>query len=163
MLWCWRIVQQEIQQIKYKILNPVVQGPPSNVFLLSTSAYFVNGNTQLMSDLTDNQFYPSAERTWLCICFNKWACGRLTEDADFSKKKNILFSDEAHYDLGGYVNKQNCNIWGTENPHVYIEKPKHPKRILVRILVQRHNWAIFLRKMSKQRPLQSMVIVIGLC
>ena len=22
--------------------------------------------------------------------------------------------------LGGYVNKQNCRIWGTENPHAYI-------------------------------------------
>ena len=29
---------------------------------------------------------------------------RLTEDADFGKKK-IIISDEAHFDLGGYVNK----------------------------------------------------------
>ena len=43
-------------------------------------------------------------------------------------KKNI-FSDEAHFDLGGYVNKQNCSIWGTENPHAYIEKPMHPKTV----------------------------------
>ena len=28
-------------------------------------------------------------------------------------KKKIIFSDEAHFDLGGYVNKQNCCIWGT--------------------------------------------------
>ena len=34
----------------------------------------------------------------------------------------IIFSDEAHFDLGGYVNKQNCRIQGTENPHAYIEK-----------------------------------------
>ena len=46
------------------------------------------------------------------------------------QKKNI-FSDEAHFDLCGYVNKQNCHIWGTENPHVYIEKPTHPKRVTV--------------------------------
>ena len=37
--------------------------------------------------------------------FAKWACDRLTEDADFGKKK-IIFSDEAHFDLGGYVSKQ---------------------------------------------------------
>lgn len=61
--------------------------------------------------------------------FAKWACDRLTEDADFAKK--IIFSDEAHFDLGGYVNKQNCRIWGTENPHAYIEKPTHPKRVTV--------------------------------
>ena len=34
--------------------------------------------------------------------------------------KKIIFSDEAHFDLGGYVNKKNCRIWGTENPHAYI-------------------------------------------
>ena len=39
-----------------------------------------------------------------------------------------FISGEAHFDLGGYVNKQNCRIWGTETPHAYIEKPKHPKR-----------------------------------
>ena len=46
----------------------------------------------------------------------KLVCDRLTEDAD-----------EAHFDLGGYVSKQNCCIGGTENPHAYIEKPTHPK------------------------------------
>ena len=45
--------------------------------------------------------------------------------------KKIIFSDEAYFDLGGYVNKQNCLIWGTENPHAYIEKPTHPKRVTV--------------------------------
>ena len=43
----------------------------------------------------------------------------------------IMFSDEAHFNLGGYVNKQNCRIWGTENAQAYIEKPTHPKRVTV--------------------------------
>ena len=43
----------------------------------------------------------------------------------------IIFLDGAHFDLGGYVNKQNCRIWGTENPHACIEKPTHPKRATV--------------------------------
>ena len=60
----------------------------------------------------------------------KWAYDRLTENADFGKKK-IIFSDEAYFDLGGYINKQNCCIWGTENPNAYIEKPPHPKRVTV--------------------------------
>ena len=38
--------------------------------------------------------------------------------------KKIVFSDEAHFDLGRYINKQNCCIWGT-----HIEKPTHPKRV----------------------------------
>ena len=45
--------------------------------------------------------------------------------------KKIIFSDEAHFDLGRYVNKQNCRIWGPENLHAYIEKPTHPKRVTV--------------------------------
>ena len=61
--------------------------------------------------------------------FAKWACDRLIEDADFGNR--IILSDEAHFDLGGYVNKQNCRIWGRENPHAYIEKPPHSKRVTV--------------------------------
>ena len=45
--------------------------------------------------------------------------------------KKIIFSDETHFDLGGYVNKQNCRIWGTENPHAYIEKSMHSKLVTV--------------------------------
>ena len=56
----------------------------------------------------------------------RWACDRLPILA-----KKIIFSDEAHFGLGGYVDKQNCRIWGTENPHAYIEKPTHPKRVTV--------------------------------
>ena len=52
------------------------------------------------------------------------------KNADFGKKK-IIFSDEAHFDLGGYINKQNCLICGKENPHAYIKKPTHPKRVTV--------------------------------
>ena len=45
--------------------------------------------------------------------------------------KKIIFSEENHLDLCKYVNKQNYRIWGTENPHEYIEKPTHPKRVTV--------------------------------
>ena len=46
-------------------------------------------------------------------------------------KKKIIFSDEAHFDLGEYANKRNCRIWGIENQHAYIEKPQHPKRVTI--------------------------------
>ena len=46
-------------------------------------------------------------------------------------QKKIIFSEEADFDLGGYVNKQNCCIRGTVNAHAYIEKPTHPKRFIV--------------------------------
>ena len=61
--------------------------------------------------------------------FAKWACNRLTEDANLAKK--IILSDEAHFDLGGYANKQNYRIWDTENPKAYIEKSTHAKRVTV--------------------------------
>ncbi|GFX93249.1 uncharacterized protein TNCV_4761281 [Trichonephila clavipes] len=45
---------------------------------------------------------------------------------DFHKR--ILFSDEAHFWLNGYVNKQNCRIWSEANPQVYAETPLHPEK-----------------------------------
>ena len=48
-------------------------------------------------------------------CFAKWACDRLTEDADFSKKK-IIFSHEAHFDLGGYVKQAKLLHLGHRKP-----------------------------------------------
>ncbi|GFW10341.1 uncharacterized protein TNCV_5096921 [Trichonephila clavipes] len=48
---------------------------------------------------------------------------------DFHKR--ILFSDEAHFWLNGYVNKQNCLIWSEANPQVYVETPLHPEKLTV--------------------------------
>ena len=35
-------------------------------------------------------------------------------------KRKIIRSDEAHFHLGGYFNKQNRRIWGSENPKIII-------------------------------------------
>ncbi|GFW41555.1 uncharacterized protein TNCV_4034721 [Trichonephila clavipes] len=40
-------------------------------------------------------------------------------------------SDEAHFWLNGYVNKQNCRIWSEANPQVYVETPLHPEKLTV--------------------------------
>ena len=45
--------------------------------------------------------------------------------------QKIIYSDEAHFDFGGYVNKQNCCIWATANPHAYIRNLTHLKRVIV--------------------------------
>ncbi|GFT58364.1 putative DD41D transposase [Trichonephila clavipes] len=42
-----------------------------------------------------------------------------------------LPSDEAHFWLNGYVNKQNCHIWNEANPQVYNETPLHPEKLTV--------------------------------
>ncbi|GFV45094.1 transposable element Tc3 transposase [Trichonephila clavipes] len=40
-------------------------------------------------------------------------------------------SDEAHFWLNGYVNKQNYRIWSEANPQVYVETPLHPEKLTV--------------------------------
>ena len=54
----------------------------------------------------------------------------LFENNKMSNEK-ILFSDDAHFYLHEYVNKQNMIIWGSENPHVPLVNPHHPTRISV--------------------------------
>lgn len=61
--------------------------------------------------------------------FVEWIIDRQNRDADFSNK--IIFSDEAHFHLDGFVNRQNCRIWGSENPHVIVQKQMHPQRVTV--------------------------------
>ncbi|GFY08206.1 DUF4817 domain-containing protein [Trichonephila clavipes] len=55
-------------------------------------------------------------------------------DAQFSHKPHdaeTRRSDEAHFWLNGYVNKQNCRIWSEANPEVYVETPLHPEKLTV--------------------------------
>lgn len=58
-----------------------------------------------------------------------WVLEKQAENPDFSNQ--IFFTDEAHFHLGGYVNSQNCRIWGSENPQVVVERPLHPPRVTV--------------------------------
>ncbi|GFU30479.1 DUF4817 domain-containing protein [Trichonephila clavipes] len=61
--------------------------------------------------------------------FVEWAQSEIAAVPDFHKR--ILFSDEAHFWLNGYVNKQNCRIWSEANPQVYVETPLHPEKLTV--------------------------------
>ena len=49
----------------------------------------------------------------------------------YNSLQKIIMSDEIHLHLGGYVNKQNCRFWGSENPKMIIEKPLYPQRVTV--------------------------------
>ncbi|GFV71715.1 DUF4817 domain-containing protein [Trichonephila clavipes] len=46
--------------------------------------------------------------------FVEWAQNEIAVVPDFHKR--ILFSDEAHFWLNGYISKQNCRIWSEANP-----------------------------------------------
>ncbi|GFX94894.1 transposable element Tc3 transposase [Trichonephila clavipes] len=61
--------------------------------------------------------------------FVEWAQNEIVVVPNFHKR--ILLSDEAHFWLNGYVNKQNCRIWSEVNPQVYIETPLHPEKLTV--------------------------------
>ncbi|GFV90320.1 transposable element Tcb1 transposase [Trichonephila clavipes] len=61
--------------------------------------------------------------------FVEWAQNEIAVVPDCHKR--ILFSDEAHFWLNGYVNKQNCRIWSESNPQVYVETPLHPEKLTV--------------------------------
>ncbi|GFW39995.1 putative transposable element [Trichonephila clavipes] len=48
----------------------------------------------------------------------------------FSRRR-ILLSDEAHFWLNGYANKQNRRIWSEANSQVYVKTPLHPEKLTV--------------------------------
>lgn len=61
--------------------------------------------------------------------FADWMLGQFSDDNRFYEK--IIFSDESHFHLNGFVNKQNCRIWATENPRAYQEVSSYPQRVSV--------------------------------
>lgn len=61
--------------------------------------------------------------------FADWALAMLTHDPDFGQ--TIIFSDEAHFCLSGYVNKQNCRYWSDHQPQIFEEADMHPQKLTV--------------------------------
>ncbi|GFW47894.1 hypothetical protein TNCV_2400811 [Trichonephila clavipes] len=87
----------------------------------SSGTRFVEGPSE------DSPFLP--ESLQLRRRFVEWAQNDIAVVPDFHKR--ILFNDEAHSWLNGYVNKQNCRIWSEANPQVYVETPLHPEKLTV--------------------------------
>ena len=61
--------------------------------------------------------------------FTEWFNNMCREEEYFMQ--HLITSDEAHFDLAGYVNKQNCRFWGREDPKIMHEKPLHSERVTV--------------------------------
>ncbi|GFX33773.1 hypothetical protein TNCV_3961821 [Trichonephila clavipes] len=57
-------------------------------------------------------------------------------------------TDEAHFWLNGYVNKQNCRLWSEANPQVYVETPLHPEKLTVWCAL----WAGGILLQKRRRP-----------
>ncbi|GBM33404.1 hypothetical protein AVEN_187204-1 [Araneus ventricosus] len=47
----------------------------------------------------------------------------------------IWFTDESHFHLNGFVNKQNWRFLGSENPHLCEEKPLHSPKVTAWVAV----------------------------
>jgi hypothetical protein len=43
----------------------------------------------------------------------------------------LIVSDEAHFHLSGYINKQNFRYWSDKNPMQLHEKPLHSEKITI--------------------------------
>ena len=78
---------------------------------------------QLMQELMPNDL------TQRRIFGELWAVQKLAEDSLFYRK--IMFSDEAHFWLNGYVKKQNCRFWSENQPEELEKPPMHPEKVTV--------------------------------
>ena len=61
--------------------------------------------------------------------FGEWAPAKLAEDPIFYRQ--IVFSDDAHFWLIGYVNKQNCRFWSEDQSEEMQKLPMHPEKVTV--------------------------------
>ncbi|GFW23956.1 hypothetical protein TNCV_4950021 [Trichonephila clavipes] len=109
---------------------PVLQSLATNLvaFNEDTRAGTFSPNfPNLSSGLFSVWFGNSSKRS--SSKFVEWPQNEIAVVPDFHKR--ILFSDESHFWLNGYVNKQNCRIRSEANPQVYVETPLHPEKLTV--------------------------------
>jgi hypothetical protein len=73
-----------------------------------------------------SQMITAKELTLLLKC---WVIYRVEENDNYLDL--VLFSDESTFHICGKVNRHNCCIWGSENPHQVIGYERvTPKRIV---------------------------------
>jgi len=60
------------------------------------------------------------------------------EDEDLVN--NIWMSDEAHFLVSGFVNKQNFRYWSQANPRALHEKPLHSQKVTVWCAISSSFW-----------------------
>ncbi|GFV26009.1 integrase catalytic domain-containing protein [Trichonephila clavipes] len=115
---------QHVEQLRKRFNTHVNRMIP----FINRFSYLLLNN--LDNSLPDNHLvalhfkYDQARRR-----FVEWAQNEIAVVPDFHKQ--ILFSNEVHFWLNGYVNKQNCRIWSEANPQVYVETPLHPEKLTV--------------------------------
>ena len=63
------------------------------------------------------------------VTFCNWATSKLNDDPSWLDK--ILFSDECTFNINGRVNRQIVRFWGTEKPHVVVERSQNSPKVNV--------------------------------
>jgi len=67
---------------------------------------------------------------------------------------SLLMTDEAHFHLSGYVNKQNCRCWASENPQELHQRPLHSERLTAcRVIASLEFLALTSLMTTKVQPL----------
>lgn len=77
---------------------------------------------QVVQELNENDF---AARRQFCETF----LGMVEENEELVH--NLWMSDEAHFHLSGFVNKQNFRYWSDQNPHQIHQQPLHSAKVTV--------------------------------
>jgi transposase len=61
------------------------------------------------------------------VHYCEWITDVVEHEEDFLDR--CFFSDEAWFELSGYVNSQNSRYWSTDNPHLLHNHPLHPVKV----------------------------------
>ncbi|GFW83428.1 uncharacterized protein TNCV_2545261 [Trichonephila clavipes] len=119
--------QTALKKVRSLILKA---NPPTQSFIASTLGMSSDGDRFNSCQVIYSQFGLAIHQNdhQARRRFVEWAQNEIAVVPDFHKR--ILFSDEAHFRLNGYVNKQNCRIWSEANPQVYVEPPLHPEKLM---------------------------------
>ena len=73
------------------------------------------------------QLLDEDHRCWLDFCLQLQDL--MSSDDHFLEK--VRFSDKVTFRVSGAVNHCNIKIWGSENPHVYVEHQRDPPKVNV--------------------------------
>ena len=117
-----QIVEETPRSSVRKVLQDVSNVTPvskSSVHrILRFDLKYLPYKIQLLQHLKENDISSR-------LTFADWAL------ANDNVLDNVWFSDEAHFTLSGYVNKQNVRYWGTSKPEIYDENPLHSEKVTV--------------------------------
>ena len=86
------------------------------------SLNFYPCKVQLIQELKPQDFQP---RLQYAVRLRELA----ENDLNFFDK--LIMSNETHFHLNGFVNKQNCRFWAKENPRAVHQRELHPLKCTV--------------------------------